>query len=691
MHLEISSITRVPVALALTMAVLAMALAPAGAAQSEPSLTETLVSQRIEALRASGEMPDEPTLAAYEAVKLWLEQAASHERDAETYVQALTTAPQREAEAQQRLDRLEADQDDVGVPLVPSGTEPQAELAAARLALTEESNRLSALERQLAARESNAELIRARLGELRDRLASLTEVSIVVRPEALASLAEANEWLAAAEQSALAAEQKALNARLASQPARYAVMQIERARSSLIVERLTASVRRLESQLASAPAERPQAPLRIAPTSAVYDLALSLRDRNASLLEQLGVIRTEINGLQTRTADVEAATRTLGERFSSARRVVEYAAGSKALGSALVAYWWELGDYRPSPITIDLLSAIGDLVISRISHEEAQARMASAASFISQALTSLDIEPERVSEFDQQILSELVRANRNVLTDLIAAESEHIDALRSLQEANDSRAALIEEYEAFLGGLIIWVPSHAPLWQTGPGALAEELRALGAQLQNLRLTAPTASGYGFVVTALLLLLVRRRLRSYQTHLNSYVSRPSQDSIHFTVLALLAMLARALPIPLLILALSALAAPSVLGEAVSSAGAALAAVSVRALAPADHLRTSRIGQRPLWLAAEQLRTRVRADRLADLDLVADCGGCNRGSNSPAAGKPGSNRSPAVSPGDCASGSPTCSGPAEARSGRHRSHSRSTTLGIRSAGRVADTDW
>ncbi len=86
------------------LAVAVLLLAAAQGAVAQTALTFELVDQRIAVLRASGTPSDNLTLTAYEQARALLNEADSYSREAATYVESLTSAPQREAEIQRRLD-----------------------------------------------------------------------------------------------------------------------------------------------------------------------------------------------------------------------------------------------------------------------------------------------------------------------------------------------------------------------------------------------------------------------------------------------------------------------------------------------------------------------------------------------------------------------------------------------------------
>ena len=75
-------------------------------AQPATVLDTVLVEQRLNVLRERGNADDSKIVTAYDSVKNFLNQAESYSWEATNYVEAMTTAPQQEAEVQGRIDAL---------------------------------------------------------------------------------------------------------------------------------------------------------------------------------------------------------------------------------------------------------------------------------------------------------------------------------------------------------------------------------------------------------------------------------------------------------------------------------------------------------------------------------------------------------------------------------------------------------
>ena len=120
-------------------------------AQTATVLDTALVEQRLNVLRVSGNADDADTVTDYDSVKKFLNQAQSYGREAANYIEAMTTAPQQEAEIQRRIDALgEVKEKDPRLGNL-SSEALEAQLVQARTELSESNNTLATLERRLAA------------------------------------------------------------------------------------------------------------------------------------------------------------------------------------------------------------------------------------------------------------------------------------------------------------------------------------------------------------------------------------------------------------------------------------------------------------------------------------------------------------------------------------------------------------
>jgi hypothetical protein len=123
-------------------------------AQDDAALGTELVEQRLATLRDGGSADDSAIVLTYEQVRGQLSQAASLEREAAKYLEAMTTAPQREAEIQARIDALDETRDP-DMDLEPlKRADVEARLVLLRGELADANNALDVLKRRLAARET---------------------------------------------------------------------------------------------------------------------------------------------------------------------------------------------------------------------------------------------------------------------------------------------------------------------------------------------------------------------------------------------------------------------------------------------------------------------------------------------------------------------------------------------------------
>ena len=317
------------------------------AAQDGPDLTEAIVDQRITALLEGGAADSDETLSTYQAAKSWLTSAALHRSDAANYIGELTEAPRREARIQARLDAIASVQDVVESLETLSGLELETELALIQTAKRDAREARDVLDRQLAARESKADSIRKRLDEIANRLEAMPGHAAVVDLAAAPSITEAGQWLVRAEQDSLREERRALSAQLESQPVRYSVLSVERAELQIQVNKLVQRTKQLSERLRDELlTTSEQESLDLASDSPVYPLAQQYQADNAALGEQRLALESRFATLNSERQMVARNTRVLSDRFARAKRVVDFAGKSEALGEALVAYWDELNSLR---------------------------------------------------------------------------------------------------------------------------------------------------------------------------------------------------------------------------------------------------------------------------------------------------------------------------------------------------------
>ena len=544
------------IALALTCYLFLVAT-PLFAQDSGPELTRALIDQRIATLRKEGVADSDEPLKTYRAIDLWLTSTELHKSDAARYIRELTDAPRRETAIQARLDAMQSVQVDNEDLDKLSVQDLEAEILLTQSATRDARLARDILTRQLDARESKRDSIRTRLEEIAARLEAMTTYGGIVDSTAEPSFAEASQWLARAERASLREEQLALSAQLDSQPVRYSAMTVERAELQAKIDTLVQRTKLLSSQLqAELMSTAAQNSLNLATDSPVYELAHEYQAENLSLREQRLELELDLTNHSAERQVLRRATRILNERFASAQRVVKFANQSDDLGGALVAYWEELNRLRLQEPEEGISNQVGDLVVSRIRHEESLATMLNATVYLNNALSNEGLNPSSVSQAEREVLLALILARRELLRSIIAIESDVIDTLSELQAGFEEHAETVLEYRRFLDPLVLWLPSGSRLWKTDFTQMPAEVQVLLEAGTGIELDLQ-ARFFVFMVLALVLLLFNSRLRDYQHRQNELISRPRHASINYTAMALLATALRAAPPALMVAALASL--------------------------------------------------------------------------------------------------------------------------------------
>lgn len=523
----------------------------------ESKLTIQLIESRLADLSTRGMAVTDETVKTYESALSWMREAASHERDAVMYVNALTAEPRREAEIQSRMDRFEIVDSTVvdfsGLSLQELGGKIR-QVQAERL---EAENARDRIDQRLANRETNANLSRSRLDDIVARLSELQGLDVMIDRQALPSLDEALQWVMVAEQNALSAERRAQQARLASQSVRYSALRTERAELAMKIADITRKEHNLELLSRNKlPDVLDSQEIGIEVDNPVYAITQQFTLINAELREKRLLLETQLDDISLNKQEVKDLTLAFADRFATARRVVDFASDSDILGELLLAHWQELEGIQISISIENLSQQAGNTVINRIAHEKALAELASTFSYISGKIEAASLTAKAIPEQDWDILIELAQTQRELLRRLITAESNYIDVLDGLNADYTRFTELIHDYKAYLSTLILWVPSRPMLWKSDVADIPVEFGHLKNGLRELRPSIKPSLLITLLI-AVVLFLVRSRLKHWQYQQHSLPLRFREPSLRFTLLALLSTVLRALPLPLLLMAIGML--------------------------------------------------------------------------------------------------------------------------------------
>ena len=541
----------------MTLLVSGLGLAYAQELETDVALTQELVSARIQALRDTGSQEGaETTVGSYEAVLNWLGEAEVHTASEKTYLQAQIDAPQQEAEIRDRMVSAEYRSPDINPDSVAKLSQEQLDekLNALRLKLRDSQTAKNQLDEKLASEQSSSPIIQTRLEAIDKRLQELPATSITIEPDLQPSQFEATQWAVVAERSALNAERRSLEARLASQPARYSRRKAQSDELVRVLAGLNDEVEILENELASRVEVQESEPVfNIDDDVPGYAFIRQLADHNTQLRDERARLDEITARLNKEYEVIENQLLSLSNRFDGVKRLVSLAEDSASLGHVLMVHWHQTDDLRLDDLVSVTSGTIGDHVIQRTRYEDTLNTMADPADYIadglSAAIANPDIEP------DEKLIAtaqELLRSKRELLTTLIAGETELVNKSGSLERNRTSLSNQYEEYQEYLGSRILWVPSHPPLSLEILKNIGGDIKAFFIKLNELSFSGLTPVGIAGVFLALLLLALRRKIDSRLCDINKKVGRVREDSITYTLQALALTIIRLMPIPLLLL-------------------------------------------------------------------------------------------------------------------------------------------
>ena len=524
--------------------------------QAGNDLSQDLVSARIQTLRDSDSQEGaETTIGAYEAVLNWLGEAQVHTASEKTYLQSQIEAPQQEAEIRDHMASADYRSPDISPDSVAELSEKELDekLPALRLKLRDSQTAKNELDDKLASEQSSSPNIQTRLEAIDKRLQELPANPVTIEPDLQPSQFEATQWVVLAERKALNAEHRSLEARLASQPSRYSRRKAQSDELALILGGLSYEVETLENELASrAEVQESEPILSIDEDAPGYGFIRQLVDSNAHLREERANLDKATALLNEENEEVEDQLSSLDNRFEGVKRLVSLAENSASLGHVLMVHWHQTDGFRLDDAVSVTSGTIGDHVIQRTRYEDTLNSISDTADYIADGFSAeigtLESKPD---EKLITIAQELLRSKRELLTALIAGETELVNKSGSLERNRTSLGNQFADYQAYLGSRILWVPSHPPISLEILKNIRKDISAFFIKLNELSFSRLTPMGIAGLVLALTLLVLRRKIDSRLRDINKKVGRVREDSIIFTLRALVLNIIRLAPIALLL--------------------------------------------------------------------------------------------------------------------------------------------
>jgi len=517
-------------------------------------LNQELVSARVQTLRDAGSQEvSETALHSYEQVLDWLGEAEVHAATEKTYVQSLTDAPLEESVIRDRMESTDYRASGVDPASVAKLKKRDLEdkLTALRTKLRDAGTAKSALDEQIVSEQSSAPTIQARFEAIDTRIRELPSTTITIEPDLQPSQFEAAQWSELAERRSLVAERRSLEARLASQSVRYSKRKAESDEQALILDGLTFEIGILETELASRQeVQESESSISLDADAPGYEFVQQLFEGNTQLREERTKLDTSLIALREEDTRIGNQSLSLKDRFEAVQQIVSLSENSPSLGHVLMVHWHQTDNFRLPSTGPRTAGEIGEHVIQRTQFEDSLATLSNTTEYLSSGFST---------EVDDDMLEAgkgLVRTRRELLTALIAIETELINAQGNIDRTRQKLDEQFADYEQYLSSRILWVPSHPPLSLSALKNIKQEFNDLVRKISELRFGPLTPMTGLLLAFVLISLLTRSKMTAHLRNINKKVGRVREDSIRFTFRALLITVVRSIATPILLLILAA---------------------------------------------------------------------------------------------------------------------------------------
>lgn len=423
-------------------------------------------------------------------------------------------------------------------------------------------------------------LIAEELSTARQALAELLQRPAEAEQEGQSPIEGARRTLLLSRIFARETEIGNLQRELQSIPERQPIISARLAVINARIDTLDAQISAIQGRLSDVRMDRADAALERAEsdletTSELPDSVTAIAEENVRLASRLKTmadnalqIEQDINTLTQQTQQIQQQSETVERILATGRVTEEIGALLRQLRSSL-------------PNAAALRAAIADSVEARASMQlnlvlwQDQLRSLRSALPADALLQSVELSSsdETVSDSHGAAIEPLAENRARLLTDLVAAGRAQSDRLTEKEIKVQETLAEAQALRGTLDRRLLWLPSNIRPLRSWIGnastalswiSSAPVLREAG---QDYLTAVETHSAALLLVAALALLLVlmRGRLRDVIHELNDSVGKVARDRYLTTPLALLALLGLALPVPLL---LAGFAAPSLLVDEAS---------------------------------------------------------------------------------------------------------------------------
>ncbi|MGH8520700.1 MAG: mechanosensitive ion channel domain-containing protein [Gammaproteobacteria bacterium] len=541
---------------------------------TEPGSGHLISIEKIEATikdiesaqELKGELKDK-LLTSYKRTLGRLQTAAAHDSMAQSFKKAIETAPKELAGIQKKLAGSDArSPEDLALKdIALADLDQRLLLELANLATLKSD--LGDLEKQVLAEELRPQEIREQLAKIENLDDTDKERKTASPADTPAELIEARAISRQVRQHERLREANRLGQELLSHGVRLQLLSARQDLQAREVTQAEARVKQLEEAIAlRRQADAAQAETQVAriqlELASKHPSVRQAADENSGLGRELSAIVESIKQADSERKELEARAKDLKKDFTRAKKKLEIAGLTTPLGQILrdqrrqlpeLSYYEDEAEKRQT--------TIGEVGLNQFRVDEqrgaiadinrALARMTDSESF--RALT----ERERIEVTAD--LKKLLKDRHGLLDKLADAYSNYLSALGDLDFVQRQLVDTAQQYAAFLGRHLLWIPSAAAInlatlrdlgtagvWILTPEHWVQTSETLAADLfRTPLLTLMT----GLLIAGLVYL--RPRLRSQLEAITEKVVKPYSDRFILTVRALLFVLILELPWPLLV--------------------------------------------------------------------------------------------------------------------------------------------
>ena len=450
--------------------------------------------------------------------------------------------------------------------------ELQQELAAAIADLTAAEARLADLREQVETQIRRPAEARERLGQLRNsqqELESLGDSQIV--PGEPGILSDARKLAARLRRAARSAEINRLEQELLSQPVRLSLLQTKRDLSLRTQEVLNERVGFLRDavndrrQSAAVLAQEAAAAAELA-AAGKHRVLRTLTEENAELTRELPLRVAEINVANEQLEQVRSVATDIERRLSRSEQLFQSGGLTSTIGRLLIEEnrtLPQLSKYRAQ--LRERGRRLGEIGLAQIRIQEQRRDLIAfdqkAQQLISEVAAEIS-DPEELAEIAVEV-RQLLRERRDLLLQVEDSYRSYLQTLGDLDIEQRRLLETTERYKEFIARNLLWIPSASVLFMGAWNDLGPAFERSISPHRWLDAGTSLVDSIGSRIGAaslmaaffLVLLVLRRPLARRQASINDKVRWMPEDSIGLTLASLGVVVLRALPVPLLMLAVA----------------------------------------------------------------------------------------------------------------------------------------